>query len=196
MQNAKLVSENTTSLEIQDKARDQEVATLTNVLLSISDNKLESVGLLNEIRDRILELIRRNVSSVCTGTWSILKMCNTLRKRNVDPKCGRRRRMEPSESKSAAAVSNGEVPQQQQQQQLRSSEPSPLAKEGALGGELRNKLDFKGADEGESSEGCAEDCMMYLKTGSCRFGSSCMFNHSIRSRIVYVRQLPLIKKYV
>ncbi|XP_057452292.1 uncharacterized protein LOC130744118 [Lotus japonicus] len=210
IQNAKLVSENTTSLEIQDKARDQEVATLTNVLLSISDNKLESEGLLNEIQDRILELNRRNRSSVCTGTWSILKMCNNLRKRNVGSKCGRG--MEPSESKSAAAVSYGDVPQQQQ---LSSSEPSPhahpqssdlnhAAKEGALGGELQNKFDFKGADEGDAEtrekdldfndqesgkgEGCAEDCLIYMKTGSCKFGSSCRFNHSIRRRSQAVKE--------
>ncbi|XP_057415666.1 uncharacterized protein LOC130710416 isoform X2 [Lotus japonicus] len=60
VQNAKRISEisckNTNSLEIKDKARDHEIATLTNVLQCISDNNLESEDLFDEIKDRILEL--------------------------------------------------------------------------------------------------------------------------------------------
>ncbi|XP_057450739.1 uncharacterized protein LOC130742651 isoform X2 [Lotus japonicus] len=87
VQNAKLISEisckNTNSLEIKDKVRDQEMATLTNVLECISDNNLESGDLINEIEDRILELSKQKVSSVCTRTRSIIQKCNNLKERNV-----------------------------------------------------------------------------------------------------------------
>lgn len=56
----------------QDKARDQEIATLKSVLQCISDNNLDSEGLISEIHDRITELNRQNGSGVYF-----------LRKRNV-----------------------------------------------------------------------------------------------------------------
>lgn len=61
VQNAKLICENsckkTSSIEIKDKARDEEIASLETVLLCISDNNLKSEELfIQEIQYRILEL--------------------------------------------------------------------------------------------------------------------------------------------
>ncbi|KAI5413066.1 hypothetical protein KIW84_057621 [Lathyrus oleraceus] len=61
VQNAKLICEGscekTNSIEIKDKARDEEIASLETVLQCISDNKsLESEDLLDKIQNRILEL--------------------------------------------------------------------------------------------------------------------------------------------
>ncbi|RHN75862.1 hypothetical protein MtrunA17_Chr2g0325811 [Medicago truncatula] len=62
VQNLKLISESickeTNSIEIKDKARDQEVASLKAVLQCIIDNNLEFKDLLNKIDNRILELQR------------------------------------------------------------------------------------------------------------------------------------------
>lgn len=44
----------------QDKAKDQEVASLIAVLQCIVDNNLESQDLLNKIDDRIIELQWQN----------------------------------------------------------------------------------------------------------------------------------------
>ncbi|XP_058753591.1 intracellular protein transport protein USO1-like [Vicia villosa] len=61
VRNAKLICESscekTNSIEIKDKARDQEIASLETVLQCISDNRsLESEDLLDKIQNRILEL--------------------------------------------------------------------------------------------------------------------------------------------
>lgn len=61
VQNAKLICESsckkTNSIEINDKARDQEIASLGTVLQCISENRLESADLLHkEIDYRILVL--------------------------------------------------------------------------------------------------------------------------------------------
>ncbi|RHN56927.1 hypothetical protein MtrunA17_Chr5g0434761 [Medicago truncatula] len=61
VQNAKLICESfckkTNSIEIKDKARDQEIASLGTVLQCISENRLESADLLHkEIDHRILVL--------------------------------------------------------------------------------------------------------------------------------------------
>ncbi|CAI8592529.1 unnamed protein product [Vicia faba] len=61
--NAKLISESScnkvNSIEIKDKARDQEIASLRAVLQCIEDNNLESEDTHNTIHDRILELKRQ-----------------------------------------------------------------------------------------------------------------------------------------
>lgn len=37
----------------------------------------------------------------------------------------------------------------------------------------------------------AEDCSFYLKTGTCKFGSNCKFNHPVRRKNNQVQILPL-----
>ncbi|KAK2370741.1 spindle pole body component [Trifolium repens] len=58
--NTKLISESScnksNSIEIKDKARDQEIASLETVQQCLSDNNLQFEDLRNEINDRILEL--------------------------------------------------------------------------------------------------------------------------------------------
>ncbi|KAK7330584.1 hypothetical protein VNO77_24780 [Canavalia gladiata] len=174
--------------------------------------------------------------------------------------------MEPSESDSAAArsYSNGKDPQLGLQPSSPGalpppSDPNHAVQEDALGEELQNKLDLKGADEsgekvsdfnegggvcdeetgkGEVCDGDsrgwetnswneevgvdvdgdgvgdgdgdgdglekeeknsgrthhyplrpdAEDCAFYMKTGTCKFGFNCKFNHPIRRKNQAVKE--------
>ncbi|KAK7302872.1 hypothetical protein RJT34_13769 [Clitoria ternatea] len=76
VQNAKLISESSANYEVKDKAIDQEIANLRAVLECISDNKLESEDLCNEIQGRIFELNMHKASSIYTASRP---SCNNLK---------------------------------------------------------------------------------------------------------------------
>ncbi|KAA0055296.1 zinc finger CCCH domain-containing protein 43 [Cucumis melo var. makuwa] len=50
------------------------------------------------------------------------------------------------------------------------------------GGEVERKGDWRGKSNQYPVRPEAEDCAFYLKTGTCKFGSFCKFNHPVRKK--------------